>query len=141
MSKISTLKLPGVYDRGSSTVASRAFSLTQDLKNAVDVNGVLRLAVLLVVVKIGLAIGHDSLGVGVDGPLESFVISRSLRAEPPLEALLHGEHLDVVDAVPAARFGCGAGRQREVLVLRDVRGDVRTQRDGEIALPTLCSEA
>ena len=45
-----------------------------------------------------------------------------------------------MDAVPAARFGGRAGRQREVLVLRDVRGDVRTQRDGEAALLALVAK-
>ena len=80
---------------------------TNNLKYTVNVYGIFRSAVLLVIIKVGLAIRHNPFGIDINRPLERFVISRPLRAKPPLEALLYGKHFDVVDAVPATRLSRG----------------------------------
>lgn len=64
-------------------------------------------------------------------------IDRHLQQGKPYTAaalvgLGYGEHLDVVDAVAAAGARRGAGWQRKVLVFGHVRGDVGTQRHGEV---------
>lgn len=90
----------------------------------------------LVAVEVRLTLGDNALGIAVDNALERLVVGRALGPKAALVGLGYGEHLDVVDAVAAAGARRGAGWQRKVLVFGHVRGDVGTQRHGEVpALP------
>lgn len=92
----------------------------------------------LIEVKVRLAFGDNAFGVAIDDALERLVVGRALGPEAALVGLGYGEHLDVVDAVAAAGARRGAGWQRKVLVFGHVRGDVGTQRHGEV--PALSAE-
>ena len=110
----------------------------QQPHDAVDVDGKARPSLALVAVEVCLALGDNALGVAVDDALERLVVGRALGPEAALVGLGYGEHLDVVDAVAAAGARRGARWQRKVLVFGHVRGDVGTQRHGEV--PALSAE-
>ena len=126
----------GATPHGSRLSRGALLLALQQPHDAVDVDGKARPSLALVAVEVCLALGDNALGVAVDDALERRVVGRALGPEAALVGLGYGEHLDVVDAVAAAGARRGARWQRKVLVFGHVRGDVGTQRHGEVpALP------
>ena len=126
----------GATPHGSRLSRGALLLALQQPHDAVDVDGKARPSLALVAVEVCLALGDNAPGVAVDDALERLVVGRALGPEAALVGLGYGEHLDVVDAVAAAGARRGAGWQRKVLVFGHVRGDVGTQRHGEVpALP------
>lgn len=126
----------GATPHGSRLSHGALLLALQQPHDAVDVDGKARPPLALVAVEVCRALGDNALGVAVDDALERLVVGRTLGPEAALLGLGYGEHLDVVDAVAAAGARRGAGWQRKVLVSGHVRGDVGTQRHGEVpALP------
>lgn len=126
----------GATPHGSRLSRGALLLALQQPHDAVDVDGKARPSLALVAVEVCLALGDNALGVAIDDAPERLVVGRALGPEAALVGLGYGEHLDVVDAVAAAGARRGAGWQRKVLVFGHVRGDVGTQRHGEVpALP------
>lgn len=122
----------GAVPHGSGLSRGALLLALQQPHDAVDVDGEAGPSLALVAVEVCLALGDNALGVAVDDALERLAVGRALGPE----AALVGLHLDVVDAVATAEARRGAGWQRKVLVFGHVRGDVGTQRHGEVpALP------
>ena len=114
-------------------MTQQALFVFQNVNDPVNVDGVHRPSLRLAAIEVGLALVHDALRVRVYRVLERLVVPRALGPELPLEALLDGGHFDVMDFVPVAQLSRGSGRQGEVLILGDIRRDIRAEGHREVA--------